>query len=88
MKIAPTVGVLLHSRRARGAVLTFLWPAVRGLVLALVVGLVVYGLDWAGYDRTVQTISTTCLTAFVVYQLYEYAMGNLAEARKHNDELR
>ena len=28
------------------------------------------------------------MIAFAVYQLYDYAMWNLAKARKHNDELK
>ena len=57
MKIAPTVGVLLHSPRASGALLNFLSPAAKlalPLVAGLVVWLVAYGLQRAGYGRAVE----------------------------------
>ena len=58
------------------------------LALGLVVWLVVFGLDWAGYSNAVRIIGASMMTVFVVYQLYEYAMGNLEEARRHHDELK
>ena len=68
MKIAR---VLLHSGRARGAVLAFLAPAAK-LALALVVSLAVYelvifGLRWAGYDGA--TIDNVVLIALLVIVL-------------------
>ena len=95
MKIGPTVGVLLHSRRARGAVVKFLSPRIvvtKRTVYKLVAfaGIVLFGfwLDWAGYGRILRYITNTAVPVSVVQGLYAYAMANLEEAKKHNDELR
>ena len=77
MKIAR---VLLHSGRARGAVLKFLSPAAK-LALALVISLAVYwllvfGLRWAGYDGAYdQTIGTWVAVGVLVFALYERVMS-------------
>ena len=92
MKIAR---VLLRSRRARGAVLTFLSPRIvvsKRTVYKLVAfaGIVLFGfwLDWVGYGRILQYITNAGLAVFAVQGLYAYAMVNLEGAKKHNDELR
>ena len=79
MKIAPVVGVLLHSRRARGTVLKFLSPAAK-FALALVATLLLYwllvfGLRWAGYDAYDHTISTWLAVGILVFALYQRVMS-------------
>ena len=87
MKIVPTVGVFLHSPRARGAILTFLAPAKRlalGLSAGLVGWFVADGLQRAGYGRAVEVLGTVSLVAFLMYQLYQ----RVKEAQEASDDRR
>jgi hypothetical protein len=50
-----------------------------------------YGLNRPGFEKAGNIASTVlflAMVAYAAYNLYDYAMWNLAKARKRNDELK